>query len=459
VFWGDKEALGLDPVVPLVVIVGNVRGRFQSNVVVLDDFLLQPPLQKRHRVRTPELQDTDETVDEQPVHNNHPRPELLSQRQATREDATQRSTGEPHPSQIGAPPRQFWQPGDRIAYRDPVPDGTLPDRVFADNGQHTYVPDNHQQARGPLYQPSQQRGGCGQPDSQEYTMGGYLLNARSQDWEAAECNAANWVLASTGYAPQQGVPWRGGPSSAQMATTVYRPQPPMAPVAEPVQQGRGQQHEFQSFREPVFFDHNGVPVQLDRNGVPVQPVHQRVFYDEIERAAFDRPNVAYNNSQSVALSVPPMLTLRPTMGGPYPMAAPPQTALPASDRLDNRQHTIPPGHHIPSSESLNPDNSPTRECARAEDSVHTEQPPKNHSSARKQRRDAQHVYEAEEADRKARGQKPHAIGCDSVGLPDETGRPGSRFLEVLKSFCTIFLDLSIIKVGLQDPDDYASLRA
>ena len=37
-------------------------------------------------------------------------------------------------------------------------------------------------------------------------------------------------------------------------------------------------------------------------------------------------------------------------------------------------------------------------------------------------------------------------------------RLGSRFLGVLKAFCTIFLDLFIMKVGFQDPDDYASLR-
>jgi hypothetical protein len=247
------------------------------------------------------------------------------------------------------------------------------------------------------------------------------MNARSQNWEAAECNAANWVLTSTGYPPQQGVPWREGPSSAQMVATVYSPQPLRAPVVGPVQQGRGQQHDFQIFWELVYFN---------CNGVPVQPVHRRVFYDEIERAAYDRATVAYNNSQSVALFVPPMLSLGPTMGGPYPMAAPSQMALPASDRLDPRQHTIPPGHHVPSSESLNPNNSPTRECARAEDSVHIEQTPKNHSSARKQRRDAQQVYEAEEADKKARSLKPHAIGCDSVGLPDETQQKISRGFEV-----------------------------
>ena len=140
------------------------------------------------------------------------------------------------------------------------------------------------------------------------------------------------------------------------------------------------------------------------------------------------------------------------------MAAPPQMEMPGSDRRAQCLVAMPSGLQIPSNESFNPDNSSSRECGHAEDSVHTPQTQKNLSSGRKERRDAQHVYEAEEADRKARGLKPHAIGCDSMGMPDETGRPGSRFLEVLKAFCTIFLDLSIIKVGLQDPDDYASLR-
>ena len=90
--------------------------------------------------------------------------------------------------------------------------------------------------------------------------------------------------------------------------------------------------------------------------------------------------------------------------------------------------------------------------------MHTSQTQKNLSSGRKERRKAQHVYEAEEADRKDRGLKPHAIVCDTMGVPDDTGRPGSRFMEVLKALCTIFLDLSIVKVGMQDPDDYASLR-
>lgn len=123
-----------------------------------------------------------------------------------------------------------------------------------------------------------------------------------------------------------------------------------------------------------------------------------------------------------------------------------------------RLHDFGSGLRVPSSESFKPDNSPSRKGGHAEDSVHTTQTQKNLSSGRIERRDAQHVYEAEEADRKARGLKPHAIVCDSMGLPDETGRLGSRIFEVLKVWCTIFLDLSIIKAGLQDLDDYASLR-
>jgi hypothetical protein len=99
-----------------------------------------------------------------------------------------------------------------------------------------------------------------------------------------------------------------------------------------------------------------------------------------------------------------------------------------------------------------------RESAPPENRVHILEGAKISSSARKQRRDAQHVYEAEEADIKARGLKPHVVPCNSLGEPDESCRHISRFLEVLKALCTIFLDVSIIKVMTQNPIDYASLR-
>ena len=45
-----------------------------------------------------------------------------------------------------------------------------------------------------------------------------------------------------------------------------------------------------------------------------------------------------------------------------------------------------------------------------------------------------------------------------MGVPNKTGIRGSIFFEVLKAPCTIFLDLSVVKIGLQDPDDYANLH-
>lgn len=67
------------------------------------------------------------------------------------------------------------------------------------------------------------------------------------------------------------------------------------------------------------------------------------------------------------------------------------------------------------------------------------------------------MYEAEETNKKAKGLKPHVIECDSNGEPNKSGRPRSKFLDVLKALYTIYLDVCIIKVAAQDPNDYASL--
>ena len=357
-------------------------------------------------------------------------------------------TGEPYPSQ-GPPPRRGWQAGEHIAYRESIPDATIADPAYADIGERTYISDSQQQSRGPPYQASQQRAAWSQDDSQDYDEGGYMLGARTQNWQERAWNTAHWEQPSTGFPSQRGGGWRGRPSPARMAVSAYPPHPSRPPIARPTQQRRGHHLDFESMGDPMY---------VDCDGYPVQPLQQRVFYDEGERSGYDRPAIGYNSTQSIGLSNPPLHGVGPNMGGPYPMSAPQQMVPSTSDRRPQCPDPVPPRHHVASSDSLIPDNSTTRECGVAEDSVHTDQTPKNVSSGRKVRRDAQHVYEAEEADRKARGLKPHAIMCDSMGLPDETGRPGSRFLEVLKAFCTIFLDLSIIKVGLQDPDDYASLR-
>ena len=63
---------------------------------LLDDLLVQPAVEKRPQVDSSEPQDIDTTTCEQPTHRNHPRSELLSQRQGTREEGMEAWVVEPH---------------------------------------------------------------------------------------------------------------------------------------------------------------------------------------------------------------------------------------------------------------------------------------------------------------------------------------------------------------------------
>lgn len=73
-------------------------------------------------------------------------------------------------------------------------------------------------------------------------------------------------------------------------------------------------------------------------------------------------------------------------------------------------------------------------------------------------RRVQHVYEKEENDGIVQGQKPFRIKCNSAGRPNKSGRARSKFLEVLRALCIVYLDVSIIKVRDQNVEKYASLR-
>ena len=84
-------------------------------------------------------------------------------------------------------------------------------------------------------------------------------------------------------------------------------------------------------------------------------------------------------------------------------------------------------HHVPSSEHSNPEMARMCDSAHPANNTHTLEAAKSSSSAKKQRRDAQHMYKVEEADRKARGLKPHVIECNSLGVPDESDKHGSKF--------------------------------
>ena len=50
------------------------------------------------------------------------------------------------------------------------------------------------------------------------------------------------------------------------------------------------------------------------------------------------------------------------------------------------------------------------------------------------------------------------IECNSEGEPIETGGTGSKFIDILRTLCTLFLDVLIVKVRDQNAEAYASLR-
>jgi hypothetical protein len=106
-------------------------------------------------------------------------------------------------------------------------------------------------------------------------------------------------------------------------------------------------------------------------------------------------------------------------------------------------------------ESFNPESSTTMSLAHAEKIA---SPAPMTSSPENGRRNVHVVYDKEENERIVRGHNPFIIDCNSAGRPNESGRYGSRFLEVLRAFCVVYLDVSVIKVGDQNAEDYARLR-
>ena len=409
---------------------------------------MQGPVEKRSRVEAFHAQETGSGPVAQNVLREQARTDRGSQPQEGKGDGMETWTTDPHLSQ-GPPMRPQWQPSGQIAHRESIPNAMIGDPAYANIGDQTYIPNLHQQSRGHPYPGSQARASWSQEESQEYDEGGYVVGGRTQNWQAAAWNPAHWEHDSRGYPTHPGGLWRGGQSSARMPMGGYPSHPTRPPSGRPGPTRRRHPMDFDNMREPVF---------MDRDGYQVQPLQRRGFYDEGDHCGYNRLNVGYNNSQTNGGAIAPLQVVVPNMMGPYPMAGPGQMLVPAGGVDAPSTIPAPSPQNVPSSESFNPEKARMRDSIRPEDSTHTVEAAKSKSSDRKLRRDAQHVYEAEEADRKARGLKPHVIECNSLGEPDESGRHGSRFLEVLKALCTIYLDVSIIKVMAQDPIDYASLR-
>ena len=350
---------------------------------------------------------------------------------------------DPHLSQ-GPPPRPQWPSSGQISYRESIQDAKIGDPAHANIGDQAYIPNAHQQTRGQLYPGSQPRARWSQEESQDYDESGYIVGARSQNWQDRAWNTAHWDD-SVGYPTNRGGGWIGGQSSARIHPS-HLTRPPGGRSGPP------------RSRHPMDLDNMREHVYVDRDSFQVQSLQRRDFYDEGDQCGYVRQNVGYNNSQTGGGVIAPLQVVVPNMVGPYPMAAPGNVLVVAAGGEAPKPFPAPSPHHVPNSDSFNPEMARRLDSTHPEDCTHTLEGAKSSSSARKQRRDAQHVYEAEEADRKAKGLKPHVIECNSLGEPDESGRRGSRFLEVLKALCTIYLDVSIIKVMAQDPIDYASLR-
>lgn len=408
----------------------------------------QGPAEKRLRVEAFQPNESGSRAGTQIVHREHARPERVSQPHGGITERMEPWVSDPHLSQL-PPPRAPWQSSQQNAYRESIPDATIGDPAYANIGDQVYIPNVHQQPRGQSYAGSQQRATWSQEESQEYGDGGYAGGGRTQTWPDEAWNAPHWELDSPGFPTQRAGPWRGGQSSARIPPGGYPSHPTRPPGGRPGPPRRRHPMDYDSMREPVY---------MDRDGYPLQPLQRRGFYDGGERSGYDRVPAGHNNPHAVGGVVAPLQVVAPNMVGSYPMAAPGHMLVAANGGDGTTSFPAPSAQNAPSSESFNPEKARIHDSPNPEDIMNTDEPAKSNSSGRKQRRDAQHVYEAEEADRKARGLKPHVIECDSLGEPDDSGRNGSKFLEVLKALCTIYLDVSIIKVTAQDPQDYASLR-
>ena len=76
----------------------------------------------------------------------------------------------------------------------------------------------------------------------------------------------------------------------------YPSHPSQPSIARPIQQQRGRHLDFESIKEPVY---------MDRDGLQVQPLHRRAFYDEGDRSGYVRRTIGYDNTNALALSYPP----------------------------------------------------------------------------------------------------------------------------------------------------------
>ena len=263
-------------------------------------------------------------------------------------------------------------------------------------------------------------------DGPEYDEDGYIVGTRTQNWQDGSIIAPHWQDDGIPYNSRRGGPWRE-------RMPVPRQNAPR-------------------FRYPPDRGHLMDRMYIDRDSYEVHHPQQRSMYQEGEHHGYARPPNRYVDNQPLAGNAPPSLPPFTSTLQAHPFASTGPLQAPAHVKEQQPACTTPIVEDVYSFESFNPQSSTTKSMPSTEDIVQATLSPK------KRRQNVQLVYEKEEAERIARGLKPFRVECDSAGMPVESGRAGYRFIEVLRAFCIVYLDVSIIKVRDQNIEDYARVR-
>ena len=263
-------------------------------------------------------------------------------------------------------------------------------------------------------------------DDNEYDEDGYVVAVHTQNWRDVTFNAPQWQNDGLPYNSPRGRPWGG----RGFVSRLNMPQ----------------------LRYPRDCGHTMDEVYIDRDGYELQHPHRRSMYQEGEHSGYGGAPLRYVDNKPIPANTPSLLPPIGSTHQAHHMASTDPMLAPAHGKEQQPPSTSNVVEDVYSFESFNPESSATKSIQNARDIAQPALSPK------KGRRSVQLIYEREEADRIARGQHPFRIECDSAGKPIEFGKAGSRFLEVLRAFCIVYLDISVIKVQDQNTGDYDRLR-
>lgn len=250
-------------------------------------------------------------------------------------------------------------------------------------------------------------------DGPEYNDDGYVIEARPRNWQDGNYNASHWQDGGGSYDHRRSGQWRD---------RAHMPRPNAPRTRYPA--GRG--HVLEQ-------------MYVDRDGHQIQHPVRRSMYREGERLGYGRAPTRYADHEPLVGDAPPLL--------------PPDASSSQAHDTDRPPACTPNViEDVYSIDFLNPESSALKNIPTAEDPAQPE------FLYKQGRQTMQLVYEKEEYDRIARGQKPFWVECNSAGIAIETGRGGSRFVEVFRALCVAILDVSVIRVRDQNIEDYAALR-